>query len=135
MGLFGQIFAWWDGATFGTNAFTALRGRLVGRDEFGSRYYEDKKSGALHGRESRRWVVYKGLSEASKVPPDWHGWLHHTFDAPPTSAPFKVKAWEKQHVPNLSGTPYAVRPPGSLWSSGERPHATGDYEPWKPDGV
>ena len=135
MGLFGQIFSWWDGASLGTNVFTLLRGKLVGRDEFGNRYYEDKKAMVLHGRESRRWVVYRGLAEASKVPPEWHGWLHHTFEAPPTAAPFKTKSWEKQHIPNLSGTPFARRPSGSLWRGGERPHATGDYEPWKPEGA
>ena len=32
----------------------------------------------------RRWVIYNGYAEASKVPPDWHGWLHYTFDEPPT---------------------------------------------------
>jgi NADH:ubiquinone oxidoreductase subunit len=67
------------------------------------------------------------------VSSDWHGWLHHTFEAPPTALPFKVKAWEKPHVPNLSGTPFAWRPPGSLWRGGRRPKATGDYQPWVPD--
>ena len=26
---------------------------------------------------------YNGLVEASKVPADWHGWLHHTETSPP----------------------------------------------------
>jgi NADH:ubiquinone oxidoreductase subunit len=130
MGIFQQMFTWWNGATLGTYLFTSARGTLVGTDEAGNRYYEEKK--AVEGRQKRRWVVYKGLAEASKVGPDWHGWMHHTFDAPPTAAPFKVKAWEKPHVPNLSGTPFAWRPPGSLYRGGGRPEATGDYEPWKP---
>lgn len=132
MGLFQQIFTWWNGASLGTNIFTATSGQLVGQDEDGNKYYEDKSATA--GRPKRRWVVFKGLAEASKVSPDWHGWLHHTFDEPPTSQPFKVKSWEKAHVPNLSGTPYAYRPSGSLYvGSGQRPHATGDYEAWKPE--
>jgi len=129
MGVFQQIFTWWNGATLGTNLYTSAKGVLVGADNAGNKYYEEKQA---QGPQKRRWVVYKGLAEASKVPPDWHGWLHHTFDEPPTSAPFKVKAWEKPHQPNLSGTPFAPRPPGSLYRGGERPHATGDYEAWQP---
>jgi len=131
MGIFQQIFTWWNGATLGTYLFTSSHGQLVGTDEFGNRFYEEKKPVA--GRPRRRWVIYKGLAEASKVSADWHGWLHHTFEAPPTSAPFKVKPWEKPHVPNLSGTPFAPRPSGSLYRHGERPHATGDYQPWQPE--
>lgn len=133
MGLFRQLFTWWNGATMGTHIFTAWRGHFVGEDEMGNRYYEEKQ--AAGGRPKRRWVIYKGAAEASKVSPDWHGWLHHTFDAPPTVEPFVVKAWEKPHVPNLSGTPFAWRPQGSLARTGHRPKATGDYEAWSPDGA
>jgi NADH:ubiquinone oxidoreductase subunit len=132
MGLFQALFTWWNGATMGTRLFTLWRGRPLGQDTAGNRYFEERR--AARGRAKRRWVVYKGLAEASKVPADWHGWLHHTFEAPPTAQPFKVKAWEKPHVPNLSGTPFAWRPPGSLWRGGRRPKATGDYQPWTPDG-
>ena len=130
MGLFRSLLTWWNGATLGTHIFTAWRGQNVGADEAGNRYFEERK--AVAPRAKRRWVVYKGVADASKVSADWHGWLHHTFDAPPTTAPFKLKAWEKPHVPNLSGTPFAWRPPGSLWHGGNRPKATGDYEAWKP---
>ena len=81
----------------------------------------------------RRWVLYHGTVEASRVPPDWHGWLHHTFKEPPTRAPITAKAWERVHQPNLSGTSGAYRPRGSLAATGERPAATGDYEAWQPE--
>jgi NADH:ubiquinone oxidoreductase subunit len=58
--------------------------------------------------------------------------MHHTFKNSPTIEPPKIKPWEKEHLPNLSGTPEAYRPDGSLWASGQRPPATGDYEAWKP---
>jgi NADH:ubiquinone oxidoreductase subunit len=67
------------------------------------------------------------------VPPDWHGWLHHTYAEPPTQAPFKTRAFEKPHQPNLTGTEGAYRPDGSLKKGGVRPPATGDYQAWKPD--
>lgn len=121
-----MLFIWWRGATLGTLVNTWLNGRFVGTDKFGNRYYQDKT-----GR--RRWVLYNGTVEASRVPPDWHGWLHHTFKEPPTVAPVKAQAWELEHMPNLSGTPSAYRPRGSLAAQGERPAATGDYEAWEPN--
>ena len=118
--------------TFGTWLFTKLRGELVGTDDQGNRYYQDKRT-VTSARRRKRWVIYRGEPEASRVPPDWHGWLHHTYAEPPTKAPFKVKSWEAEHQPNLSGTPNAYRPEGSLQKSGHRPPATGDYQAWKPE--
>ncbi len=78
-------------------------------------------------------MIYKGYADASKVSPDWHGWLHHTFEDPPTRVPLKRRAWEKDHLPNLTGTLLAWRPQGSLARGGERAKAAGDYQPWIPD--
>ncbi len=112
-----------------------LRGELVGRDDYGNRYYRMKgakpsqRGGGRFSRE-RRWVIYQGEPEGSKVPSEWHAWLHHTVDAPP--GPRRRYAWEKPHEPNLTGTPGAYRPRGSILRGSHRPHATGDYEPWTP---
>ena len=121
-----MLFGWWHNATLGTWTTTWFSGALIGTDKFGNRYYQSKKG-------VRRWVIYAGTVEASRVPPDWHGWLHHTFKEPPTTAPFKEKSWEKEHRPNLTGTAQAYRPDGSLLAGGARPRATGDYQPWKPE--
>jgi NADH:ubiquinone oxidoreductase subunit len=130
-----RLFTWWNSQTFGTQLWTALYGEFVGEDEFGNRYYRTrggKIDPAL--RIERRWVVYSGIAEASKVPPTWHGWLHHVVDLPPTLDPPKSHPWEKPHEPNLTGTPYARRPSGSILARGHRPKATGDYKPWTPGG-
>jgi NADH:ubiquinone oxidoreductase subunit len=127
-----KIFAWWNGATIGTLFTIAKRGRPVGEDEFGNKYYESKDNISYDGRK-RRWVVYNGYADASKVSPDWYGWLHYTFAEPPTIAPLPRRAWEKPHLPNLTGTPMAWRPPGSLAADAKRPAATGDYEAWTPE--
>jgi NADH:ubiquinone oxidoreductase subunit len=123
--------------TIGTLLFTWLRGEQVGSDASGNRYYRLKgarpllKGGGMDSRE-RRWVIYNGIVEASKVPPEWHGWLHHsTNDLPP--ADLRKRAWEKDHLPNLTGTTLAYRPPGSVLKGGVRARATGDYEPWMPN--
>ena len=67
------------------------------------------------------------------MPAEWHGWLHHTFKEPPTVAPLLVRSWEKPHLPNLTGTRFAWRPPGSILRDSKRPAATGDYQPWTPE--
>lgn len=126
MSLLKSFFVWWSGATWGTLLTTWRHGQPVGTDSFGNRYYQTADG-------KRRWVLYNGTVEASRVPPEWHGWLHHTFKEPPTRAPVAAKAWEQAHRPNMSGTPGAYRPRGSLAATGERPAATGDYEAWQPE--
>jgi NADH:ubiquinone oxidoreductase subunit len=112
----------------GTLIYTWLNGRQVGVDSYGNRYYESRK--ALPGTyRPRRWVLYKGAMEASKVPAEWHAWLHHTTETPIKA---EQRAWEKEHQPNLSGSVHAYLPPGHLARGGERDRATGDYEPWTP---
>ncbi len=131
--MFSKLFTWWNGATIGTLFTIGRRGVFVGSDEFGCRYYEAKDTKDSYDGRKRRWVIYDGYAEASKVSPDWHGWLHYTFDEPPTVDPLRRHKWEKDHLPNLSGTPYAYRPEGSLAKTGERPPATGDYQAWTPE--
>ena len=81
----------------------------------------------------RRWVLYKGANDASRVPSEWHGWLHHSYDAIPESHLPPPRIWEKDYVPNLTGTPSAYRPAGALERGGVRAAATGDYEAWTPE--
>ena len=109
-----RLFTWWNSQTFGTQLWTWLYGEFVGEDEFGSRYYRTRngKIDPALGFD-RRWVIYKGLAEASLIPPSWHGWLHHIVDTPPTLEAAKSYRWEKPHEPNLTGTPAARRPSGS----------------------
>jgi NADH:ubiquinone oxidoreductase subunit len=128
-----RVFTWWNGQTFGTQWWTWLYGEFVGNDEFGGRYYRTKGGKIDPGLGfERRWLIYSGVAEASMVPPSWHGWLHHTFDVPPTQAKVRTYPWEKPHLPNLTGTPAAYRPSGSTLAQGRRPKATGDYKAWRP---
>ena len=129
-----QFFTWWNGSTLGTRFYTWRFGQFVGEDEFGNRYYRYTQAQAIDpsvGPE-RRWVVYNGEADASRVPPGWRAWLAHNWDVPPSEENYQPRAWEKPHVPNMTGTPQAYRPRGSQLSTGERPAATGDYVPWTP---
>ena len=127
MSLLGQIFTWWNGQTIGTRLYTWRKGELVGEDDAGNRYFRARDG------SGRRWVTYNGVVEASRVPTEWHGWLHHTVDEPPTEMDYAARGWEKPHLPNLTGTPDAYKPSGSLKAAGQRPPATGDYEAWRPE--
>lgn len=109
---------------------SALSGRKIGSDSFGNAYYESRADYMQYGRK-RRWVLYAGKAEATSVPPEWHGWLHHTADAPIAVA--KPHAWMIAHRPNPTGTANAWHPPGHDYSGGRRQVTTGDYEAWTPN--
>jgi NADH:ubiquinone oxidoreductase subunit len=126
MSLLSQIFTWWNGQTLGTRLYTARSGKLVGQDEQGNKFYQTADG-------KRRWVIFAGEAEASHVSPDWHGWLHHTFDEPPKDGHLPRKPWERDHKPNLTGTSGAYHPPGSVLVPNERARADGDYEAWRPE--
>jgi NADH:ubiquinone oxidoreductase subunit len=121
--------------TIGTRLYTWWRGVEVGSDAAGNRYFRDKTGATRNdGKREKRWVMYVGDAEASKVPPEWHVWLHHMTSQPPTGdAKPSVKPWQKEHIPNLTGSPQAYRPPGHDYQGGHRARATGDYEPWNPN--
>lgn len=121
-----EMVTWWNGQTIGTRIHTARSGVLVGEDEAGNLFYRSREG-------DRRWVIYNGEAEASRISPDWHGWLHHTYDRPPTEAPLPTKTWEKAHLPNMTGTDLAYRPPGSVLTPEARPKTRGDYDAWQPE--
>jgi NADH:ubiquinone oxidoreductase subunit len=129
MGIFKNIFTWWEGATFGTWLTTATNGDLMGDDALGNRYYQARKA---DGNFRRRWVVYAGSNDASRVPPEWHGWLHNTLDDIPERSLLPARDWETEPTANLTGTNAAYRPDGALETIGSRARATGDYEAWSP---
>jgi NADH:ubiquinone oxidoreductase subunit len=128
-----RIFTWWNGATIGTLLTVKSRGDHVGTDSYGNRYFQARTNRDSYDGRRRRWVLYEGYADASKVPPEWFGWLHHTFDDVPSATTMPRKVWEREHRPNMSGTPLAWRPKGSIARGGERARATGDYQAWKPD--
>lgn len=104
----------------------------MGEDMFGNKYYTAKPRPGY--KRDRRWVMYKGAPDASKVPPEWHGWLHHqTDDFPSNDAESYRRPWQQPHAPNLTGTNQAYRPPGHILEGGQRDKATGDYEAWSPN--
>jgi NADH:ubiquinone oxidoreductase subunit len=119
-----RLLTWWNGQTLGTQLYTSRRGVRVGQDDQGNTFYQTRDG-------KRRWVIYNGESEASRISPEWHGWLHHTWDEPPTKQALRRKSWEQPHLPNLTGTGAAYAPPGSIRRAA--PVERRDYEAWSPE--
>ncbi|KAJ56074.1 NADH dehydrogenase [Actibacterium mucosum KCTC 23349] len=119
-----RAVTWWNGSTLNTAIYTRRKGVKVGEDDQGNVFYETRDG-------KRRWVMFNGEAEASRVSPDWHGWLHHTYKEPPTKAPLAHKDWEKPHQENLTGTALAYAPGGSIRQADPAPR--GDYEAWQPE--
>jgi NADH:ubiquinone oxidoreductase subunit len=119
-----RLLTWWNSQTISTQIFTARKGVKVGEDDQGNVYYCTRD-------DKRRWVIYNGEMEASRVSPEWHGWLHFTWNDPPTTVPLAHKPWEKPHQENLTGTMAAYAPPGSIRRT--MPVARADYEAWQPE--
>jgi NADH:ubiquinone oxidoreductase subunit len=127
MGVLAKIFTWWNGATVGTSYLTRRHGREVGKDEAGNLYYQHKDD------PSRRWVIYAGDNDGSRIPPGWQAWLRGTIDDLPEKSLPPRRAFEKPPEANLTGSDGAWRPSGSLRAQGVRAATTGDYSAWTPD--
>lgn len=106
---------------------TWFKGVLVGQDLFGNRYYRMKGRSSL---KERRWVLYKGIPEPSKIPAKWFCWLHHMTTEPPLKEKIKNGSGEKNHLPNLTGTSYAYAPSGNV--GGKKTTTEKGYEAWRP---
>lgn len=119
-----RAFTWWNGQTLNTQLFTWRKGEKVGEDAQGNKFYRNADN-------SKRWVIFNGEVEASRISPEWHGWLHHTWDEPPSEQPLVHKDWEKSHLENLTGTPLAYAPVGSIRRPDPTPRS--DYEAWSPE--
>ena len=115
-----QIFIWWHRQTFGTFIYTLFMGKYVGSDEFGNKYYSDSKG--------KRWIIYKNLVESSKIPSEWHLWIHFLAKNKPSDNINKF-SWQKKHTGNLTGTKDAYKPAGSLASDLKKNMKK--YETWK----
>ena len=124
MSIMNEVFVWWDGQTLGTRMQTMLSGKKVGSDDIGNTYYLSKKN-------TKRWVVYKGSNDASKIPSEWHSWLHYSTDEIPVFNYSKKYIWQKKHKKNMTGTSESYHPIGSLRNKKSN-NIIKSFESWKP---
>lgn len=85
-------------------------GTLVGEDAFGNKYYENP----YYFVPRNRWVEFNpkvGLEyNASQIPPEWHRWMTHMTEYPPTiEKPVHYK-WMLPHLENQTGKSTAYMP-------------------------
>ena len=112
------IFTWWNGQTLGTFLNTLFFGKLVGTDDSKNKYYVDKND--------KRWVIFNTEVEATKIPPEWHAWIHHLIKEVPSKEEFKRYDWQKKHAENKTGTEDAYNP------NKYKLQTKADYESWRP---
>ena len=117
---FKQIFIWWHRQTISTFIYTLFTGKFIGKDEFGNKYYSSSKG--------KRWIIYKNKVESSKIPPEWHLWIHFLTNEKPSDNLTKFK-WQRKYEENLTGTKKAHKPEGSLISDSKKNMKK--YETWK----
>ena len=98
-----EILTWWNRQTFGTRLQTIFFGKFVGEDQFGNKYYENKK-------RKKRWVIYKGEIDATKIPVEWYSWMHFTSNKIEKKHTLEKYDWQKPHQENLTGTDSAYYP-------------------------
>ena len=96
------FFTWWNRQTLGTFLKTLFFGKFVGKDEFGNKYYKNKKD--------ERWVIYSGQIDSTKITSDWFLWMHHTIDSIPNKDIEKKFSWQKKHLENQTGTNNSFKP-------------------------
>ncbi len=96
------FFTWWNKQTIGTLLKTLFTGKMVGKDDFGNRYYKNKND--------ERWVIYSSEIEATKITSDWYLWMHHTVDKIPSEDESKKYIWQKEHSENKTGTTESFKP-------------------------
>ena len=100
--IFKQIFTWWNQQTIGTRLQIFFSGKFVGEDQNGNKYYESKSG--------RRWVIYNGDVEASKIPNEWYSWMHHMNNKIENVHNLKKYGWQKVHLPNQTGSSNSYHP-------------------------
>ena len=112
-----------------------MDGELKGSDEHGNQYYENLKR--PFGRQ--RFIIYSGWRsevDPSRIPPEWHHWLHSITDRTPVERPVKLHEYQKSRVAlALSNHGYTNRyaPPGSYERTVPKQHTS--YNVWEKESV
>ena len=100
--VFKEIFTWWNQQTLGTRIQTFIYGKYVGKDKNGNKYYQSKSG--------KRWVIYNGEIEASKIPDEWYSWMHRIGNKIENLHELKKYKWQKEHLPNKTRTDESYHP-------------------------
>lgn len=103
-------------------------GNYKGADQFGNKYYQAKYRENFLGQKVR-WVLYRDNIEASAIPGAWFNWLHYQTDSVPSTNELQY-SWQKEHLPNLTGSTAAYFPNNALNNQSRQPSGS-DYQAWR----
>ena len=95
--LLSKATTWWNSQTLGTQLYTWRKGVKVGEDDAGNVFFKDK-------HDDRRWVIYNGEVDSTKIPNEWFSWIHFTKNKIEKVQNQIKFSWQKSHKPNLTGT-------------------------------
>ena len=121
--MFKEIFTWWNSQTIGTRVWSYFNGIHVGSDEQGNKYYSNTK-------DTKRWVIYKGIIESTMINPEWNNWLRYTSLSKPANK--EKYNWQKIHIPNQTGTDDAFDPKKNKTKK-NLIEKKDDYNKWSPE--
>ena len=97
-----------------------LTSKHIGLDSCKNNYYVSLDKDYL-GR-CRRFVIYNGVPDPSKIPPLWNAWLRYAIqDFPSYNNSYE---WQTPFVCNLTGTSMSYKPSNT---------ASSNYVAWRPD--
>ena len=74
---FENAVTWRNDQTLGTLLITRRRGKLVGIDDQGNRYYEDKHGASINGKPAVGCCIMAILRQRGRLNV---GWMHYTVD-------------------------------------------------------
>ena len=97
-----EIFTWWNRHTLGTRIQIFFYGKYVGKDENGNKYYQSNSG--------KRWVIYNGEVDASKISDEWYSWMHRINNKIENLHKLPKYNWQKKHLSNQTGTENSYHP-------------------------
>jgi len=106
-------------------------GTKIGIDQYGNQYFEVKRTDSF-GRK-KRFCLYNGTPEASKISPEWHLFMHYQIEAKDVKTNYKQHKWQKPFVPDitLSDAKYLPKNHPLFNSKKNLFHSSGAKNPFK----
>ena len=88
----------------GTILYSFLKGKKVGQDKIGNKFYVHKNN------ENKKWVLYKYIVDPTSLDVKWQIWLTTANSNAPLSIEENNFKWQKDKQPNLTGTINSYHP-------------------------
>ena len=88
----------------GTLLYSFLKGKKIGQDKIGNKFYIHKKN------KNKKWVLFKYKVDPTSLDVKWQIWLTTTNSKVPIAIEENNFKWQKEKQPNLTGTINSYHP-------------------------